>query len=216
MLFCGIGLFFRATATWSTRILFPYLIVWALLKVPALVVAPQIEAVWLGFGELAVLLAGGWALFATIAEIPPDSWLAFATGQNGLRIARILFAVWLIPIGLSHIIYLKETADLVPAWLPSRSGWAYLTGVGHIASGLGVLFSVFPEVAALAEAGMIGVFTLLVWCPKIIATPTARLPWTAFFISWVIAAAAWLVAQNIATKESVKTKRSTDSLAAKV
>jgi len=52
-------------------------------------------------------------------------------------------------------------------------------------------------VAAHAEAAMIGVFTLLVWVPKIVATPKTRLPWTAFFISWVIAAAAWVVAQNL-------------------
>src|SRR5206468_9163125 len=42
MLLGGVGLLFRATAVWSIRVLFPYLIVWALLKVPALVVAPQI------------------------------------------------------------------------------------------------------------------------------------------------------------------------------
>jgi uncharacterized membrane protein len=35
MLFGGIGLLFEATVAWSVRILFPYLIVWTLLKVPA-------------------------------------------------------------------------------------------------------------------------------------------------------------------------------------
>src|SRR6266478_608791 len=35
MLLGGVGLFLRATAAWSARILFPYLIVWVLLKVPA-------------------------------------------------------------------------------------------------------------------------------------------------------------------------------------
>jgi hypothetical protein len=79
MLFGGVGLLSRATAAWSARILFPYLIVWLLLKVPALVVAPQMEAVWLGFGELAVLLAGGWILFARLAGLREGSPLAFAT-----------------------------------------------------------------------------------------------------------------------------------------
>src|ERR1700704_1532827 len=129
MLFGGVGLLFRATEAWSARILFPYLIVWLLLKVPALVVAPQTEAVWLGFGELAVLLAGGWTLFAVLAGLREGSILTFATDENGIRIARILFAVSLIPIGLSHLVYVKETASLVPAWLPFRAGWAYLTGV---------------------------------------------------------------------------------------
>lgn len=202
MLLGGLGLLFRATAAWSVRILFPYLIIWTLLKVPAVVVAPQIEGVWLGIGELAVLLTGGWILFAKLANLQTDSWLKFATSEKSIRIARILFAVSLIPIGLSHIIYVKETAALVPSWLPYRVGWAYLTGAGHIAAGLDVLFSVFPKAAAAAEAAMLSIFTLLVWVPAIVAAPKTRLPWTAFFISWAIAAAAWVMAQNISPRQS--------------
>jgi uncharacterized membrane protein len=197
MLLGGIGLLFRATVAWSVRILFPYLIVWLLLKVPVLFAAPRVEAVWLGFGEIAVLFSGGWVLFARLAALGEASPFSFATGESALRIARILFAVSLIPIGLSHIVYVKATAEFVPAWLPFRTGWAYLTGAGHIAAGLGVLFSIFPRVAAWAEAGMLSVFTLLVWAPAILAAPKTRLPWTAFFISWAIASAAWAVAQEI-------------------
>ena len=163
MLLGGVGLLVRTTAAWSARILFPYLIIWLLLKVPALLVAPQMEAVWLGFGEIAVLLAGGWVLFATLAELREGSPLKFATGEKSIRLARIFFAVSLLPIGLSHLVYVKETVELVPAWLPYRVGWAYLTGAGQIACGLGVLFSILPRVAAMAEAGMISLFTLLVW-----------------------------------------------------
>jgi uncharacterized membrane protein len=206
MLLGGVGLLLRATAAWSIRILFPYLIAWLLLKVPALVVAPQMEAVWLGFGELAVLLAGGWILFARLAGLREGSPLTFATGENGVRLARMLFAVSLLPIGLSHLVYVKETAELVPAWLPYRVGWAYLTGAGQMACGLGVLFSIFPRVAARTEAGMLSLFTLLIWFPAILAAPKTRLPWTAFFISWAIASAAWVVAQNIASRQAAKSE----------
>jgi uncharacterized membrane protein len=204
MLLGGIGLLFEGTAKWAVRVLFPYLILWALLKVPALVIAPQIEGVWLGIGELTVLLAGGWTLFAVLAELKEGSFLRFATGERGIRIARIVFAVSLLPIGLAHIIYVKETASLVPAWLPFRTGWAYLTGAGQIACGLGVLFSIFPRVAAATEAGMLSLFALLVWLPAIVAAPKTRLPWTAFFISWAIAAGAWVVAGNLRRKESAR------------
>jgi uncharacterized membrane protein len=197
MLLCGAGLLFSATVKWSVRIVFPYLIVWALLKVPALVVAPQIEGVWLGLGELVMLLAGGWTLFAVFAELPEGSVLKFASGEKGIRIARILFAIWVIPVGLSHVFYVKETATLVPAWLPFKTFWAYLTGIGHMASGIGVLFSILPGVAAWAEAGMLSVITLLVWAPAVLAAPKTRLPWTAFFISWAITAAVFVVAANI-------------------
>src|SRR5580698_4831121 len=86
MLVGGAALLFTATATWSVRILFPYLILWTLLKVPALVVAPNIEGVWLGIGELGVLLAGGWTLFAVLGEVPQTSIFAFLAGERGIQI----------------------------------------------------------------------------------------------------------------------------------
>jgi uncharacterized membrane protein len=202
MLLGGVGLLVRSAAKWSARILFPYVIVWLALKLPAIFVAPKMEAVWLGFGELAVLFAGGWVLFANLAEVPEGSPVRVLTSDRSIRLAQMFFAVWLIPIGLSHFVYVQATVDLVPAWLPYRTGWAYLTGAGHVAAGLGVLFSIFPRVAAFAEAAMIGVFTILVWIPAIVAAPKTRLPWTAFFISWAIGSAAWVVAQSITAKKS--------------
>lgn len=197
MVFCGAGLLLEGTAASAVRILFPYLIVWWLLKVPALVVAPGMEAVWLGASEIAVLLAGGWTLFARLGNIREDSTLSFLAGERGVRAARILFALAVIPIGLSHFVYPKPTYDLVPAWLPFRSAWGYLTGAGQMASGLGVLFGVLPQIAAWAEAIQISLYTLLVWVPAVIAAPRIRLNWTALCISWAIGAAAWAVAQNV-------------------
>lgn len=202
MLVCGACLLFRATTAWAMRILLPYLIVWQMLKFPALVVAPKMEGVYLGFGELAVLLAGGWTLFALLGDVRDSGWLGWATGERGVRLARYYFAVWIIPIGISHLIYTKETAALVPAWLPYRTRWAYLTGAGQIASGLGVLFGVLPRIAAWAEAGQITLYTLLIWVPAVVAAPKTRLPWTALCISWAIGASAWVVAQNVTPRHS--------------
>jgi uncharacterized membrane protein len=206
MLLIGVGLMFKATASLAARVLLPYLVVWAALKLPAIIVAPKMEAVYLGLGELTVLLAGGWILFCRLVQVPPNSKLSWLAGERGVRAAIIMFGVSVIPIGLSHLFYVQPTADLVPAWLPYRSGWAYLTGVGHIAAGLGVLLSVFPRMAAAAEAAMISIFTLLVWVPAIVRGPKERLAWTAFFISWIIAAAAWEVAQNVPSKRSTTLK----------
>jgi len=202
MLVLGIGLTTRPTRAWAVRILLVYLLLWASLKLPAVWVAPKMEAVWLGLGELTMLLAGGWTLFARLGEVPEGSALSFLAGERGVRMARILFAISVIPVGLSHIVYADITAGYVPHWLPYRIGWAYLTGAGQIASGLGLLFGVLPSIAAWAEAGQISLYTLLVWGPAVIAAPKTRLPWTAFFISWIIGAAAWAVAQNVPGKSS--------------
>jgi uncharacterized membrane protein len=196
-LITGLGLLFQRTTKISSRVLFVFLLIWAvLLKIPAVVAAPQIEGTWLGFGEIAVILAGGWILFAANAGGWERTHLKFAVGARGTRIARILFAVSLPMIGLSHFFYTPATVALVPAWLPARVAWAYLTGAGDIVAGIAVLFAIFPRLAATMEAGMLGIITLLVWGPGLVTKPTDRLQITAFLISAVITCGAWIVADS--------------------
>jgi hypothetical protein len=64
-----------------------------------------------------------------------------------------------------------------------------------------MLFGVLARVAAIAEACMISIFGLVVWAPQVVATPGVRLPWTAFIVTWAIAAGCWAVAQNIPSKQ---------------
>jgi len=196
MLVCGAGLLFRATAMWPARILFPYLILWVLLKVRILFLAPGMEAVWLGFGEIVMVMTGGWILWANSDNAARRSMLTGITGSSGLQRAQVAFALAVLPVGLSHLVYIPETVGFVPAWMPTRIFWASLTGAGQIACGLGILFRVLPRVAAWCEAGMVSVFTLLVWLPLVFAKPNDRGAWTGFLISWIIGAAAWVVAQQ--------------------
>jgi uncharacterized membrane protein len=203
LLACGGALLSTRTSAIASRAFFFYSLLWVLLlKVPKVAAAPLVEGNWLGLGEICVVLACAWAMFASQNDEPDATTPRFATGDNGLRIARYLFATALLPIGLSHFVYLPQTVAFVPAWLPYRTGWAYLGGAGHIAAGLGVLFGVLPELAATLEAAMIGVFTVLVWLPAVIAHPTNRLQWTGFVISGFIAAAAWVVAASLSRARS--------------
>ena len=196
-LICGLGLLIPRTTQMSSRVLFVFLLIWAvLLKLPAVLSVPWMEATWLGFGEIAVILAGGWILFAIHAGQWERTHLKFAVGVSGIRVARILFAVSLPMIGLSHFFYTKATVALIPAWLPYHSEWAYLTGAGNILAGAGVLFAVVPRLAATMEAAMLGIITLLVWGPGFVSKPTDRLQVTAFLISAVIACGAWIVAES--------------------
>lgn len=197
MLAGGIGLLFERTAALSARVLFPYLLLWLVLKLRGIIAAPLMEGTWLGFGEIAVLASGGWVLFARAMTLPKHAKFRFMTGDRGVRIAQLFFGFWVIPIGISHFMYVGQTAALVPAWLPFRAGWAYLTGAGHIAAGIGVLFSIRPRLAARLEAAMIGVFTILVWVPQVISRPEVRINWTAMIISLAITAGAWVLAESI-------------------
>ena len=203
MILGGAGLLSKRTAVFSSGVVFVYSSLWLLLlKLPHVVMAPQLEFNWLGLGEIAVIAAGAWVLFAAERGQMDSSRLKFATGESGIRMAQLLFGVALLPVGLSHFVYARETIGFVPAWLPFRPGWAYLTGAGHIAAGLGVLVGIVPRLAALLEAAMIGVFTALVWVPLVVTAPTSQLNWTGFLISWTIAAAAWVVAGSFRSKQA--------------
>jgi uncharacterized membrane protein len=191
----GLGLLFAATAKPAAAVLLVFMLLWAvLLKLPAVVVVPQMEATWLGLGEITVILAGCWALFAALWQGLP--YLRALHGPTALRCARVLFALSLPTIGLAHFVYAKETTALVPTWLPWRLGFAYLTGAGSLAACLGVLLGIWPRLAAMLEATMLAIITLLVWGLAIIATPTDRTAWTALAISAAIASGAWLVGES--------------------
>lgn len=193
----GVGLLLRPFAKTASALLAAFLLAWVvLLKLPAVVVVPQMEATWLGAGEIAVILAGAWVLFANHAADRTRGVFAWITGRRGIRAARILFALSLPTIGLAHFFYGEQTAALVPSWLPYPLGWAYFTGACSIAACLALLANVLPRRAALMEAAMLGIITVLVWAPAIAAHPADRLPWTAFVISAAIACGAWVVADS--------------------
>ncbi len=209
MIGASVGLLLRPTAAISVRAIFPFLLAWLCLKIPAVIAKPQIEAVWLGLGEIGMLLAGGWVLFARLSGLARAGFFSHITGTKGVRIAQILFGLAVLPVGLSHIFYTKITASLVPSWMPFRLGLAYLTGFGQIACGLAILLSILPRLAALIETGMVALFAFLVWgpdswfaaTPKMAGAPLGmRFPLTAFLITWVIGASALLVAGDGAAK----------------
>nr|WP_199045455.1 hypothetical protein [Dyella sp. ASV24] len=192
----GVGLLLRRWTTPAAALLTAFLLIWAVaLKLPGVIAMPSMEITWLGLGEVTVMLAGAWVLFARNMG-DRSGWLRPITGQRGIRAARVLFALSLPAIGLAHFFYSEQTVALVPAWLPYRLGWVYLTGAGSIAACLAVLFGVLPRWAARLEAAMLGIITLMVWVPAIVATPTDRTAWTALVISAAIACGAWVVADS--------------------
>lgn len=185
MLLAGIGLLVKQTAALASRILLVFLVLWlVLLKLPDLFAAPLVEQSWLAVGEIAVIVAGGWSVYASL------------NGKDA-RWVRYFFGAALIPIGLSHFFYFKGTSTMVPAWLPFRPGLAALGGAGHIAAGLGVLLGIYPRLAATLEASMITAFTLFVWVIPLLSAPTSAAAWTPVVVSLTIGNAAFAVAEHI-------------------
>ena len=193
----GIGLLLAPVLTLTSRVLFFYMTLWVvLLKLPAVILVPYIEGTWSACGEIVVIMAGAWVLYAQHAGAWDKAKLGWAVGKRGVRNARLLLAPAIALCGLAHLVYSEFTAPFIPDWIPFHMFWVILTGSAGILAGFGILFGVFARLAATLEAAMLGVITLLVWGPHVAAEPLSLNQWTAFLISSAIAVGAWLVADT--------------------
>jgi uncharacterized membrane protein len=192
----GIGLLWRRTAGLASRVLLASLVLWLLVwRVRALFLASLVEGSW-SFAATIVMVAGAWVLFAWFATDWDRRRLGFATGHSGVRFARVLYGLGLIPFGYAHFANVKGTAALVPAWLPWHVGWAYFTGGTFIAAGVALVIGAFDRPAAALSAVQMGLFGLLVWVPILAAGPRNAFQWMDFATTLALTAAGWVVADS--------------------
>ena len=183
---CGIGLLARRAAAVAARLLLGYALVWLLVfRVPPLLHSLAVDVYW-ALCKALVIAAAAWVL---------SVWFA-AGGNTGLRTARAMFGVAMIGFGIAHFQYIENTASLVPAWLPAPGAWACLTGATFVAAGVAMLADVYGRLAASLSACQMGAFLLLVWIPRVATGSVTDFQRGETIISWVLTAAAWVVADS--------------------
>jgi uncharacterized membrane protein len=188
LLASGAALQWRRTAKPAAIVLAVLYAAFALLWARRIVTHPQIFGVWSGTAEQLALVVGGAVAWA---------WLQ--PSERTAQAGRLVFGLCLVAFGVAHVLYVKETAALVPAWLPpGPKAWAYVTGACHVLAGLALLSGLQALLAARLLTAMFVGFGLLVWLPQLLAKPGDHMAWAGNGVNLALVGAAWVVADAIA------------------
>ncbi|MGA8707096.1 MAG: hypothetical protein WB646_08930 [Steroidobacteraceae bacterium] len=202
LLAASVGVCFPRSALSSALTICAYQALWAVICALPVLAEPRSVGAWYGFCEALAPLIGAWIVYTLLKWQLHGSAMPTAA-ERAVRWAQILFGLSCVFYGWSHFAYADYTASMVPAWLPGPLGFAYVTGLCHMAAGIGIVFRILPRLAATLEAIMMSLFGLLVWVPSFFAYPRpawATPPqnqWSELVVNLLLAAAAWIVAASL-------------------
>lgn len=168
------------------------MLVFTLLKVPAIVSGPGVYNNWGGLFEQLSMLCGAIIVFAG-AGPQNQTWRARAA-----QAAYVLFGICVISFGLEQAFYMKATAGFVPTWIPPNPMfWAEATTVAFMLAALALLSGRYARLASKLLVAMIVGFGIIVWLPQLFASPSSAFAWSETVENFAIAASAWIVAARL-------------------
>jgi uncharacterized membrane protein YphA (DoxX/SURF4 family) len=186
----GLAMQTRRTAAGGALVLAALFAVFALLWGYRVVEVPGLFATWLGFAEQSALVIGG--AVAAVNALHDDDH------PRRALIGRLAFGLCLLAFGAAHIIYVKQTAGMVPVYLPHQDWWACATGAADILAGVALLSGIMAVLASRLVVLMFIGFGALVWAPQLWNVPITHLSWGGNAINLALIGAAWVIADSIA------------------
>lgn len=186
----GIGIQYPRAARTASVILGVVYLLFSLACIPGIIAAPTVYATYGSFFEQFPLLCGAIALYAA-TETNAAKAVMFG------RLARLGLGVCAISFTLGQVFYLRFTASLVPKWIPpNQMFWAIVTTIAFALAAIAMFINRQARLAARLMTLMLALFGLLVWVPRLIAHPEAHGNWSEFALTFLIAGAAWMVADS--------------------
>jgi uncharacterized membrane protein len=194
LLSASAGLCYPRTRLASVFAIGAYQMIWVAIGIPSIVSSPLSIGAWYGFVEALTSLVGTWIVLATLLPMALE---------RAVRAAQVIFGITCVFYGCSHFAYAQYTASMVPNWLPGPLGFAYFTGLAHVAAGIAIAVGVLPMLAATLEAIMMCAFGLLVWVPSFLVQPPpvwampAKNQWSELVVNVALVASACAVALSL-------------------
>ena len=184
----GLGLLFARTVRYASILLIAVFALFSLTCVPAIFTHPKVFDAYDGFFEQFALLCGAIAVYAA-------SGINRSQADRLAQIARIGIGLCAVSFTLAQLLNLRLTAQLVPMWIPpNQMFWAILTTVAFALAAIAILANYRSRLALQMMTLMIALFGILVWIPILAAHPEVHGTWSEFGINFLVAGAAWVVA----------------------
>ena len=134
------------------------------------------------------LLGGAIALYST-TQTSAAGAVVFR------RLARIGLGVCAISFAFSQVLYRRDTAELVPKWIPpNQMFWVILTTSAFALAAIAILLNCQARLATHLMTLMLALFGVLVWVPSLAAYPKMHLNWSESALTFLITGAVWMVA----------------------
>ena len=187
----GIGMQYPRTARVASVVLCIVYLCFSLACIPEIIAASNTYDRYGGsFFIFFSLLCGAIALYT--ATDPKTANLVLFR-----RLARLGLGVCAISFALGQILLPRETAGLVPKWIPpNQMFWAILTTVGFGLAAVAILINRHAKLAMRLMTLMLALFGVLVWLPRLIAQPKSHFTWSECALNFLVTGAVWMVAES--------------------
>lgn len=209
LLAAGIAFLWRRTAQEGALALGGAYFMFAVFWLPRLYIAPLV----LGFRpEVYFGVSGGMCsqMIVVAAAAIVYAEMKSHSSSVGLiaMIARWVFGICSIIIGLAHLTAPHALAYMVPKWIPpGQSFWVILTGVCFVLAGLAILSGVVDVLAARLLALMLLVFSAIALLPMIFVFPHRHTAWGANAYNLAAVGSAWILAELLAKRRETVAQR---------
>jgi len=143
-------------------------------------------------GSFFLFLSLLWGAIALYAATEANAARAALLG----RLSRFGLGVCAISFTLGQALLLRDTAHLVPKWIPpNQMFWAILTTVAFGLAAVAILTNCQARLAMGLTALMVALFGLMVWIPHVVTNPKAHFMWSECALTFLVTGAAWMVAE---------------------
>jgi uncharacterized membrane protein YphA (DoxX/SURF4 family) len=195
-IFGGIAIQWRRTSGVAAIVLSVTYLFFALLWLPRWLAKPQSYDPLGNFFEEFSMVSAALIVYASTLQ---DRQRA----TNLARFGYYGFGICVVSFTLGQALYLRATAQLVPAWIPpGQMFWAVVTTVAFALAAIALLSGRAALLAAQLTTAMIVGFGLLVWLPAPFADPHSNLAWAGNAENLAIAGAAWIVADYLQRRKA--------------